>query len=128
MQDDNNYVSLLQVHRRWSKRFSWVFIVLIVLFTGLVLVFPDFINNFNNKWLHSISVLMTLIIGYTFIIGRFFDLIAEGGKKEANKKSTAEQREFIKELRALRNLPPDMEELIKEWEKKWGLEELNFDP
>lgn len=70
MQDKSDDVSILQIPRRWFNFFSWVFIVTILLFTFLVPFFPKVQDILDSKWLHRGSVLMTLMVGYIFIIAR----------------------------------------------------------
>ena len=72
MQDKNDDVSILQIPRRWFNFFSIVFIAAILAFTIFdplfkVKVFQDFLDS---RWLHRGSVLMTLIIGYIFVVAR----------------------------------------------------------
>ena len=96
MQDKNDDVALLQIPRRWFLFFSKVFIWTMCAFTVLAII-DQFIfqikivqNFFDNKWLHRGSVLMTLIVGYIFIVARWGHRIT---LKDSNKRYEEGQEE-----------------------------------
>ena len=104
MQDKNDDVALLQIPRRWFVFFSKVFIWTMCVFTVLAItdqfifqikIVQDF---FDNKWLHRGSVLMTLIVGYIFIIARWGHRFTLKDSNERYEEGRKAERESIIDL------------------------------
>ena len=103
MQDKNDDVSILQIPRRWFNFFSKVFISTIVGFTIFAIIDQFFIkiklaqDFFDNRWLHRGSVLMTLIVGYIFIIARLLHRLTLSDSSKSYTEGRKAEREIIRD-------------------------------
>lgn len=103
MQDKNDDVALLQIPDKWFDFCSKVFIIIMIGFTAIALL-DQFVfkmkfaqDFFDNKWLHRGSILMTLIVGYTFIIARLRHGITLKDSNRSYKEGRKEERESLKD-------------------------------
>ena len=67
-QQENEYVSLVMIPRKWFKIFVWIFSVLVIVNLGVEIFFSWNWDILGNTTLTRTSVLMTLIVGFFFII------------------------------------------------------------
>ena len=97
MQDDKDYVSLLRIPRRWFRHCSWLFIFIVCVSSLAFLIGP--VRSFFNThtWIQHISVVMTIITGYTFIVTRSIDLVKDPERRYAE--GRAEKNKIIKDKR-----------------------------
>ena len=101
MQDKNNDVGLLRIPEKWFNLCAKVFMCIMGAFTaiaildqlGLKMKFAQ--DFFDNKWLHRGSVLMTLTVGYIFIVARSLHRITLNDSNISYKKGQNEYRENL---------------------------------
>ena len=80
-QENNDYVSLVRIPRRWFQVFVWIFLTLIITNTLLELLTSWEWKLLGDTILIRMSVLMTLIVGWFFIISHIWEGIMLGYAK-----------------------------------------------
>ncbi len=80
-QQENEYVSLVMIPRKWFKIFVWIFSVLVIVNLGVEIFFSWNWDILGNTTLTRTSVLMTLIVGFFFIISHIWEAIMLGYAK-----------------------------------------------
>ena len=139
-QNGNDYVSLVRIPRKWFNVFVWTFSslvianVLIEFFTGWTW------KDLGETVLTRTAVLMTLIVGWFFILAHIWEVImlgyaklfkdkilAEGraeGRAEGKAEGKAEGRaEVYRELQQAQRDGITLEELLKTHDAKNGKNE-----
>lgn len=89
--DKNEYVSLVRIPRQWFFVFVWSFSILLVVHTAIDLFF-DFAWNvaLGDTLFIRMSVLMTLIVGWFFIVSHIWEALMLGYAKAFKDKVRAE--------------------------------------
>ena len=80
-QDSNDYVSLVRIPRKWFQVFVGIFLTLIITNTLLELLTNWEWKLLGDTILIRMSVLMTLIVGWFFIISHIWEGIMLGYAK-----------------------------------------------
>ena len=99
-ENENGYVSLVRIPRKWFIIFVWTFPILIVANTLVDIVFDwTWKLTLGETLLTRMAVLMTLIVGWFFILSHVWEGIMLGAAKMFKDKIRAEEREAVyKEL------------------------------
>lgn len=99
-ENENGYVSLVRIPRKWFIIFVWTFPILIVANTLVDIVFDwTWKMTLGETLLTRMAVLMTLIVGWFFIVSHAWEGIMLGAAKMFKDKIRAEEREAVyKEL------------------------------
>ena len=127
-QNENDYVSLVRIPRKWFNVFVWTFSslvianVLIEIFTGWAW------KNLGETVLTRTAVLMTLIVGGFFILAHIWEAIMLGYAKLFKDKILAQGRaegraEVYRELQQAQKEGITLEELLKTHDAKNGKNE-----
>ena len=127
-QNGNDYVSLVRIPRKWFNAFVWTFSslvlanVLIELFTGLAW------KGLGDTLLTRTAVLMTLIVGFFFILAHIWEAIMLGYAKLFRDKLLAQGRaegkaELYRELQQAQKKGITLEEVLKTHDAKNGKNE-----
>lgn len=77
----NDYVSLVRIPRKWFNLFVWTFAILTIAHTGAELLTSWTWDALGETTLTRTSVLMTLIVGWFFIISHIVEIIMLGYAK-----------------------------------------------
>ncbi len=77
-QTENEYVSLVRIPRKWFYIFVWTFSVGIVVNTLVELLTDQAWKSLGETTLERTAVLMTLIVGWFFILSHIWELIMLG--------------------------------------------------
>ena len=80
-QENNDYVSLVRIQRRWFHVFVGIFVTLIITNTLLELLTSWKWKLLGDTILIRMSVLMTLIVGWFFIVSHIWEAIMLGYAK-----------------------------------------------
>ena len=73
-QKQNEHVSLVRIPHKWYYAFVWTFIIFIFLNTVAEIVWDwDWYGLLKGTALERIAILMTLIVGYFFIVAHIWD-------------------------------------------------------
>lgn len=124
-QNGNDYVSLVRIPRKWFNVFVWTFSslvianVLIEFFTGWAW------KNLGETVLTRTAVLMTLVVGWFFILAHISEAIMLGYAKLFKDKLLAQGRaegraEVYRELQQARSEGITLEEVLKTHDAKNG--------
>ena len=99
-QNENDYVSLVRIPRKWFNLFVWAFSILIIANALVEFFFDwDWKNLLGGTALERMAVLMTLIVGWFFILSHILEAIMLGYAKLFKDRIRAEGREEVyKEL------------------------------
>ena len=99
-QNENDYVSLVRIPRKWFNLFVWAFSILIIANALVEFFFDwDWKNLLGGTALERMAVLMTLIVGWFFILSHILEAIMLGYAKLFKDRIRAEGREDVyKEL------------------------------
>ena len=127
-QNGNDYVSLVRIPRKWFNVFVWTFSslvianVLIELFTGWVW------KGLGETLLARTAVLMTLVVGWFFILAHIWEAIMLGYAKLFKDKILAQGRaegkaEVYRELLQAQRDGITLEEVLKTHDAKNGKNE-----
>jgi len=126
-QNGNDYVSLVRIPRRWFNVFVWTFSslvianVLIEFFTGWAW------KDLGETLLARTAVLMTLVVGWFFILAHIWEAIMLGYAKLFKDKILAQGRaegraegkaEVYRELQEAKRKGITLEELLKIFDPK----------
>lgn len=135
-QNENDYVSLVRIPRKWFNVFVWTFSSLVI---ANVLI--EFCTGWAWKLLGETvltrtAVLMTLIVGWFFILAHIWEFIMLGyaklfkdkilaqGRAEGKAEGKAEGRaEVYRELQQAQRKGITLEELLKTHDAKNGKNE-----
>ena len=143
-QNENHYVSLVRIPRKWFNVFVWTFSSLVVA-NVLIEFFTDWVWKDLGETLSTrTAVLMTLIVGGFFILAHIWEaimlgyaklfrdkLLAQGraeGKVEGRAEGKVEGRaegkaEVYRELQRAQREGMTLEELLKIYDPKNGKNE-----
>ncbi len=80
-QDNNDYVSLVRIPRKWFHVFVGIFLTLVIANTLLELLTNWEWKLLGDTILIRMSVLMTLIVGWFFIVSHIWEVIMLGYAK-----------------------------------------------
>ena len=80
-ESNNNYVSLVRIPRKWFNAFVWTFSGLVILHLFFELVFGWRWKALGETVLTRMSALMTLIVGWFFIISHTLEGLMLGRAK-----------------------------------------------
>ena len=127
-QNENDYVSLVRIPRKWFNVFVWTFSslvianVLIEFFTGWTW------KHLGETILTRTAVLMTLIVGWFFILAHIWEAIMLGYAKLFKDKILAQGRaegkaEVYRELQQAQKEGITLEELLKAQDAENGKNE-----
>ncbi len=131
-QSENDYVSLVRIPRKWFNVFVWTFSslviahVLIELFTGWAW------KDLGETLVTRSAVLMTLIVGWFFILAHIWEVIMLGYAKLFKDKILAQGRaqgraegkaEVYRELQEAKRKGITLEEVLKTHDAKNGKNE-----
>ena len=99
-QNENDYVSLVRIPRKWFNLFVWAFSILIIANALVEFFFDwDWKSLLGGTALERMAVLMTLIVGWFFILSHILEAIMLGYAKLFKDRIRAEAREEVyKEL------------------------------
>lgn len=105
MVNQSEYVSLVRIRKKWFYAFIVTFSTLIIISTILDLVFHWHIIGLGDTIYTRTAVLMTLIIGWFFIISNIWEGIMYGWAKVYKDKIIKEAKDEAKDevLSALEN-------------------------
>ena len=129
-QNGNDYVSLVRIPRKWFNVFVWTFSslvvanVLIEFFTGWSW------QHLGETVLTRTAVLMTLIVGWFFILAHIWEVIMLGYAKLFKDKILAQGKaegraELYRELQEAERKGITLEEVLKTHDAKNGKNESN---
>ena len=124
-QNGNDYVSLVRIPRKWFNVFVWTFSTLVIanvlieLFTGWAW------KHLGETLLTRTAVLMTLIVGWFFILAHIWEAIMLGYAKLFKDKILAQGRaegraEVYRELLQAQKEGITLEEMLKTHDAKNG--------
>ena len=80
-QNENDYVSLVRIPRKWFNIFVWTFSGLIVANTLAELLTDWAWKGLGETTLARMAVLMTLIVGWFFVLSHIWEIIMLGYAK-----------------------------------------------
>ena len=139
-QNENDYVSLVRIPRKWFNAFVWTFSSLVVANVLIELCTGWAWEHLGETLLTRTAVLMTLIVGGFFILAHVWEaimlgyaklfrdkLLAQGraeGKAEGRAEGKAEGRaEMYRELQRAQREGITLEELLKTHDAENGKNE-----
>ncbi len=125
-QNENDYVSLVRIPRKWFNVFVWTFSSLVIA-NVLIEFFTSWAwKHLGETVLTRTAVLMTLIVGWFFILAHIWEVIMLGyaklfkdkilaqGRAEGKAEGKAEGRaEVYRELQQAQREGITLEELLK---------------
>ena len=115
MENQNEYVSLVRIRKNWFYVFIVTFSTLIIISTILDLTFDWYIKELGDTILTRTAVLMTLIIGWFFIISNISEGIMYGWAKAYKDKIIEEAKdEVLSEVENAINKGISVETIIAE--------------
>ena len=89
-ENNNDYVSLVRIPRKWFNAFVWVFSTLIIANTLAEFLLGWTWEALGETSLARMAVLMTLIVGWFFILSHIWEAIMLGHAKLFKEKVYAE--------------------------------------
>ena len=128
-QNENDYVSLVRILRKWFNAFVWTFSSLVVANVLIQLCTGWAWKDLGETLLTRTAVLMTLIVGGFFILAHIWEAIMLGYAKQFKDKLLAEGRaegkaegraEVYRELQQAQREGVTLEELLKIYDPKNG--------
>ena len=117
-QNENDYVSLVRIPRKWFNVFVWTFSSLVIA-NVLIEFFTDWAwQHLGETVLTRTAVLMTLIVGWFFILAHIWEVIMLGYAKLFKDKILAEGKaegraEVYRELLQAQEKGITLEEVLK---------------
>jgi len=100
MQDREKSRSIQEIADRWSNYASWAFVSIVLIFTVAVMLFERVQNFFvAYEWIHSISVVMTLSVGYIFTVAHVRERITQ---KDSHRSYKEGQEEGTRKITGIR--------------------------
>ena len=113
----DDHVSIPRIPRRLYHVFALVFIILVIGYFGAELGFKVIWESLSNGLLERVSVLMTLVIGFFFIMAYIYAIFKSRKARQANKISDETKtevlnkaEEFLKQGKTLREFVNALEE------------------
>ena len=114
---EDDHVSIPRIPRRFYHGFALVFIILVIGYFGTELGFKVIWESLSNGLLERVSVLMTLVIGFFFIITYIYTAVMSRKARQANKISDETKtevlnkaEEFLEQGKTLREFVNALEE------------------
>ena len=107
---DDDHVSILRIPRQLYHIFASMFIILVIGYLGFELWSKGIWESLRGGLFERVSVLMTLVIGFSFIIAYIYNVFRarqerkrhDEAKKEGEKEVVNKAEEFLKEGKTLR--------------------------
>ena len=127
-QNENDYVSLVRIPRKWFNVFVWTFSSLVIA-NVLIEFFTSWAwKHLGETVLTRTAVLMTLIVGWFFILAHIWEVIMLGYAKLFKDKILAQGRaegkaEVYRELQQAQRKGITLEEVLKTHDAKNGKNE-----
>ena len=121
-QNDNEYVSLVRIPRKWFYVFVWTFSILIIANT-LVDISTDWTwqNALGETLFTRMAVLMTLIVGWFFILSHIWEAIMLGYAKAFKDKILAQgEAKVINALQEAQKKGIPLEQALETYKSKNG--------
>ena len=116
-QNENEYVSLVRISHKWFNLFVWTFSIIIIAYTLIEFLFQwSWIKSLGGTALERIAILMTLIVGWFFILSHILEAIMLGYAKRYRDRIRAEAIEEVYE---------DAHKEVYEDAHKEGYEKMN---
>ena len=132
-QNENDYVSLVRIPRKWFNVFVWTFSSLVIANVLIELCTGWAWKDLGETVLTRTAVLMTLIVGWFFILAHIWEVIMLGyaklfkdkllaeGRAEGRAEGKAEGRaEVYRELLQAQREGMTLEELLKIYDPENG--------
>ena len=137
--NENDHVSLVRIPRKWFNIFVWTFSSLIILNLLAELMFGWSWKDLGETILTRMAVLMTLIVGWFFILSHIVEAIMLGyakqfrdkvyaqGKQEGREQGREEGREqgreevreeIVKELQEAQRKGIPLEQVLETYKTK----------
>jgi len=135
-QNENDYVSLVRIPRKWFNVFVWTFSSLVIANVLIELCTGWAWKHLGETVLTRTAVLMTLIVGWFFILAHIWEVIMLGyaklfkdkilaqGRAEGKAEGKAEGRaEVYRELQQAQREGITLEEVLKAQDAENGKNE-----
>ena len=131
-QNENDYVSLVRIPRKWFNIFVWTFSSLVIANVLIEFCTSWAWKHLGETVLTRTAVLMTLIVGWFFILAHIWEAIMLGYAKLFKDKILAQGRaegkaegkaEVYRELQQAQRKGITLEELLKAHDAKNGKNE-----
>ena len=131
-QNGNDYVSLVRIPRKWFNVFVWTFSSLVIANVLIEFCTSWAWEHLGETLLTRTAVLMTLIVGWFFILAHIWEFIMLGYAKLFKDKILAQGRaegkaearaEVYRELQEAKRKGITLEELLKAHDAKNGKSE-----
>ena len=121
--NENDHVSLVRIPRKWFNVFVWTFSSLVILNLLAELVFGWAWKALGETILTRMAVLMTLIVGWFFILSHIVEVIMLGYAKQFKDKIHAQGREegreeVVKELQEAQRKGIPLEQVLETYKTK----------
>ena len=121
--NENDHVSLVRIPRKWFNVFVWTFSSLVILNLLAELVFGWTWKALGDTALTRMAVLMTLIVGWFFILSHIVEVIMLGYAKQFKDKIHAQGREegreeVVKELQEAQRKGIPLEQVLETYKTK----------
>ena len=133
--NENDHVSLVRIPRKWFNIFVWTFSSLVILNLLAELIFGWTWKALGETILTRMAVLMTLIVGWFFILSHIVEVIMLGyakqfrdkvyaqGKQEGKEEGREEGREevrkeIVKELQEAQKKGIPLEQVLETYKTK----------
>lgn len=121
--NENDHVSLVRIPRKWFNVFVWTFSSLVILNLLAELVFGWTWKALGDTTLTRMAVLMTLIVGWFFILSHIVEVIMLGYAKQFKDKIHAQGREegreeVVKELQEAQRKGIPLEQVLETYKTK----------
>ena len=113
-ENENDYVSLVRIPRKWFNIFVWTFSTLIIANTLAELLTGWVWKALGETTLTRMAVLMTLLVGWFFILSHIWEFIMLGYAKLFKERIRAAAREEVyKELEQAEKEGKTLGEVLK---------------
>ena len=135
-QNENDYVSLVRIPRKWFNAFVWTFSSLVIANVLIEFCTSWAWKDLGETVLTRTAVLMTLIVGWFFILAHIWEVIMLGyaklfkdkilaqGRAEGKAEGKAEGRaEVYRELQEAQEKGITLEEVLKTHDAENGKNE-----
>ena len=119
-ENENEYVSLVRISHRWFNLFVWTFSIIIIAYALIEFFFEwEWINSLGGTAFERMAVLMTLIVGWFFILSHTLEAIMLGYAKMFRDRIRAEAAEEVyRELQQAVKEGKTLEEFLETHNKK----------
>ena len=116
-ENERDYVSLVRIPRKWFNVFVWTFSIIIIANTLAEFLIGWAWKDLGETTLTRIAVLMTLTVGWFFILSHIVEVIMLGYAKLFKEKVRAEAKEEVyNELRQAVKEGKTLEDVLKKHE------------